>query len=413
MLTNDPGVGRRSFTRIIADHMVVIDVDRMEMRILDPSASVLWLLPEEGGRTSDGITAALAEVFRETVGTVTEGVAARLAEWRDLGWIETCLATSALGLTGRSVPVIRRDGVFRVGDGEAPPVCAATEIRVGMTDADVRICIGQTEESPFADLIARLLGMLSGFPPQTQADRPPGACLSFFAAQERIWIGAPDGWVWADDPSKALSHLMLHIMLAGSPTTTPLPATVHAAAMGRGGGLILMPGLSGKGKSTLTAYLAAHGWLYAGDDVVGLGATEAGDPVVTPFPTAISLKPGSRPILTEYYPQISDLPTLSYAGKQARFLAWPHSSVVGRPQEQRRLRAVVFPRYAPQGACELQKISTLDCLFELIAAGFTAGDKLEPARLERFFDFLEVTPKYRLTYPCLQQAERCLASLPA
>jgi serine kinase of HPr protein (carbohydrate metabolism regulator) len=44
----------------------------------------------------------------------------------------------------------------------------------------------------------------------------------------------------------------------------------HAAAVSRGGHRVLLPGVSGIGKSTLTAYLGGHGFGYLGDDCVAM-----------------------------------------------------------------------------------------------------------------------------------------------
>lgn len=410
MLIGRPDADRRFYARLLDDHLALVDVDRMELRVLNPTASALWLLLGEGGWTRDQLTKALAALFQQDAVSVGPAVAACLEEWDALGWVERRETDGTLRVTGATVPPIRREGVYPAAPGERAPAVPLTEMRLGMVGADVAVRLGHTDDSPFIELLARVKGMLSGFSHgHSQAD-DAAATLTFLAADDRIWVGAPDGLVWSADPSGALSHLMLHLLLAGG-ASAPLLATVHAAAMGRGDGLLMLPGLSGNGKSTLTAYLAARGWDYAGDDIVALTQADGGPLLATPFPTAVSLKPGSWDVLAAHYPEIADLPTISYAEKKARFLPLPAQRLVGATPGERAVRLIVFPRFDPQATGEAEPISTLDALLELIAAGFTAGDRLERARLDRFFDFLEAAPKYRLAYPSLEAAERGLSAL--
>lgn len=412
MLTGNPDADRRFYTRLADHHLVVIDIDRQELRVLNPSACALWLLLGEGERSRDQLADALATLFGLTCDQVSMDVDVCLDEWAALGWVERFNSDGRLRIAGAAARSTRPGEVQAAAPGEKTPAASLTEMRVAMVGADVVVRLGHTFDSPFAELTARVRGLLSGFPVVAGPDDGSATCLSFVAAAERIWVEAPDGLVWSADPSEALSHLMLHMLLAGG-SATPLLATVHAAAMGRGGGggLLVMPGLSGNGKSTLTAHLAAHGWKYAGDDIVALTQADDGPLLATPFPTAVSLKPGSWDLLAGLYPQIRDLPTISYADKKARFLALPAERLVGGAPQERAVRSIIFPRFDPSARGEAELISTLDGLLELITAGFTTGDRMDRARLDRFFDFLEATPMYRLSYPTLEAAEQCLTAL--
>src|SRR5450631_1425294 len=59
------------------------------------------------------------------------------------------------------------------------------------------------------------------------------------------------------------------LLLSWEHPKTEFLAYFHAAAVSRGGRSVLLPGVSGTGKSTLTAYVAGHGFAYLGDDLVG------------------------------------------------------------------------------------------------------------------------------------------------
>jgi hypothetical protein len=64
-------------------------------------------------------------------------------------------------------------------------------------------------------------------------------------------------------------------------------AYCHAGAVSHMGRSLLMPGGSGVGKSTLTGFLAAHGFAYLGDDAIAIAEE---DMSLLPLPTCLSIK---------------------------------------------------------------------------------------------------------------------------
>ncbi|MGH6800936.1 MAG: hypothetical protein ACRECZ_05915 [Methylocella sp.] len=51
-------------------------------------------------------------------------------------------------------------------------------------------------------------------------------------------------------------------------------AYFHAAAASRGGHGVLLPGVSGTGKSTLAAFLTGHGFAYLWDDTIAMSRAD-------------------------------------------------------------------------------------------------------------------------------------------
>jgi hypothetical protein len=70
---------------------------------------------------------------------------------------------------------------------------------------------------------------------------------------------------------------------------------LHAAAATRDGVAVIVPAVSGGGKSTLVAALVAAGFDYLSDEIV---AIEAGPARITGYHKAIALKEGSWPLIT-------------------------------------------------------------------------------------------------------------------
>ena len=66
---------------------------------------------------------------------------------------------------------------------------------------------------------------------------------------------------------------------------------IHAAAVARADVTLVMPGLTGMGKSTLTLELLQRGWSYMSDDIVPVDVSTG---CALPFPKPISIKDPSR-----------------------------------------------------------------------------------------------------------------------
>src|SRR5690606_13499940 len=83
----------------------------------------------------------------------------------------------------------------------------------------------------------------------------------------RVDIQRGDMWWWSGPTNQvvpALHAILPRLALEGS---TTFPA-IHAAAVLGPRGVILFPGASGRGKSTLSAALMAHGYEVLCDDTV-------------------------------------------------------------------------------------------------------------------------------------------------
>jgi HprK-related kinase A len=78
------------------------------------------------------------------------------------------------------------------------------------------------------------------------------------------------------------------------PRLMPEYLQLHASSMEVDGVGVIFPGGSGRGKSTLTAGLLAHGWRYLCDEFALIHAETL---QLHPFPRAICIKKGSSPVM--------------------------------------------------------------------------------------------------------------------
>ena len=181
---------------------------------------------------------------------------------------------------------------------------------------------------------------------------------------------------------------------------TEFLAYFHAAAVSRGGRSVLLPGVSGTGKSTLTAYLAGHGFAYLGDDLVGLARVGWS---LRPLPTCLSLKSGSWPILTSLYPQLADLPTLRCHGRDVRYVEPGEVQYAGSAPS-----VILFPSYARSGGTHLSALAPLQTMTRLLETNTDLHRPATEATLAEFLQFVERTPAYELVYGDLPSAKSAI-----
>lgn len=204
--------------------------------------------------------------------------------------------------------------------------------------------------------------------------------------------------------NQTLSRLV-EVLLSLEHPQQPLLAYCHSAALVRGGHSLLMPGRSGVGKSTLTAFLVAHGFAYLGDDTIAIGE---GKMAVLPLPTRLSIKSGAWAILQPFYPMLPELPILHRYGRSMRYV---------EPQNHDALQAaaaasvIVFPAYTAGQPTRLTQVSPLQTMIQLLGAHARLSSPASEVKLAQLIRFVEQTPAYELSYSELPAAMKAIEGL--
>ncbi len=163
---------------------------------------------------------------------------------------------------------------------------------------------------------------------------------------------------------------------------------LHAGAVRLdGGGLVLLPGQSNAGKSTLVAGLVRAGRGYVTDELIGL---DPGTVVATGYRKAISLDPGAWDLFPDVEPASS--------GTRPEWLIDPtrlHPDALAG-DDRGEVSLVVFPRFQDGAATEAEPLSPAQALVELIRHD-PAPDPLDPAAFDTLTELVRRTPAYRLT----------------
>jgi hypothetical protein len=138
---------------------------------------------------------------------------------------------------------------------------------------------------------------------------------------------------------------------------------IHAGVVAApvGGDAILLPGPSGRGKSTLVAGLCLSGFAYASDELAVVDPVTA---AVRPFAKAICLKEGGWRAVVSSFAEASPRLVAPGEGGMTRYLTPPRLCRADAPM---RVRHVVLPRRCPGAAASLVPIHRSEAVAELAA----------------------------------------------
>jgi hypothetical protein len=276
---------------VAGEGSVLLDRTSSRSHVLNASAALVWDAID-GTRTADEIVEHVAGrtgLARDEVSADVRELLARLAA-RDL--VVAVPRPDEPGRpAGRDVdPGIAGTDPGAVMDHRLATAGAAEVVRVTLAGAHVSI----RSDDPQA---ARLLEVATGSLPRAPSVEAVVEVLDAGGGDgdERRFHVVVDGVLAARSPTAAAAAdaALVHLnLLAVRRTEGRL--LLHAGAVERGGGVVVVAGPSGRGKSTLTAALVRSGFGYLTDELVAV------DPVsgaVVPYPKGLDLAEGSRRLL--------------------------------------------------------------------------------------------------------------------
>jgi hypothetical protein len=171
-------------------------------------------------------------------------------------------------------------------------------------------------------------------------------------------------------------------------------SAIHAAALARPEGAILLLGLSGAGKSTMTAALGHAGCQILSDDISVLWGHEA--PLLAPAAQGVCVWPASREGIELPIDRCRPMP--AYDGK-THFMPEGEPAIAPVP-----LRALVFLKRDGAATPMLERLSDSEALViaSHLLVRFDPGDPARPDHVQGFARLnaaVKAAPGYRLHYP--------------
>jgi hypothetical protein len=184
---------------------------------------------------------------------------------------------------------------------------------------------------------------------------------------------------------------------------------VHAGALRRNGGALLLPGEAGSGKSTLSAGLVAQGFEMMCDDTTLLADAP---PLVRCIPTGICIKRGAYDVLAPHYPKLRSLPEWRRPdGRHARYLAPDEGLRWAEPDATVRARWIVFPRYHPDQDTTLLPLPRHQAMARLLHGVCFLSGSLDERNLETLIAWIEDIDCFELPMSSLDKAAALLNEL--
>lgn len=166
--------------------------------------------------------------------------------------------------------------------------------------------------------------------------------------------------------------------------------TLHASGVYSDNNAIIFSAAAGSGKSTVSAVLKANGLDYISDDFVA--ATPDGH--VYPFPASMSVKDGAFSVLSKYYPELGEkVPEKASTGKMVRYL--PVYNFSENLLNGIRVSCFIFVSYQAESGFRITDVSKKEALQFLLKETWVNP---KPAFVKAFFEWVEKTPFYLMTY---------------
>lgn len=189
-----------------------------------------------------------------------------------------------------------------------------------------------------------------------------------------------------------VAHFLEWLAYSAAIHHADVPLILHAGAVARQGVAVLLPNVSGAGKTTLTLALASRGWLPLTDDVCPL-VEQDDDLVAMGCRRCSHLRMPSQDLLRSLGIAVEGpLGGSSYYYRPQR---WGEPAPVG---------GVVIPRYRMNAPTSMTPITQAECLAQLVAMNFTEGAHPALERRRIAAQLAARVPAFTLTYSSLSEA---------
>ena len=180
------------------------------------------------------------------------------------------------------------------------------------------------------------------------------------------WLRLDDGAMFSDfAPGQALPYVEWAINWCIA-TRCHFYLMLHAAVVEKHGVAMIMPGLPGAGKSTLSSYLAHNGWRLLSDEfcLVRPGTIE-----IVPFPRLVPLKNESIDVIRAAVPEANIGPRFAGTRKGTVAHVVPTNDHA-RCHDAARAGLIVKPRFVSGAATKLEPLDPAEGFVELSKNAF-------------------------------------------
>lgn len=236
------------------------------------------------------------------------------------------------------------------------------------------------------------------------SDRPAIAILSARYEKGQWSIHVNGRRFFTLDHEQQIGLGLMHAARSLLYAKTRYDVAFHAAMVANAGCGVLLSAPRERGKSTLAAFLIAHGFDLLADEPALLQLDTSS---VLALPLPISLKEGSWPLFAGQLPRFEQSPMhIRSDGTKIRLLHPPQYS-----SAPHRITHIVFPHYSPSLPPQIEPVSPFLALRLLSEGGMRLAPHLSGSNFELFLTFICETARYRLRYTSLREASQMLQAI--
>ena len=342
------------------DQLVLWSPTERRLRVLNHTAASVWDLFERPQRQFE-LVEALAEAYGASPEMVESDVTVLVDELVEVGFLcDSAEVELSIGEQAHNAAT----GVIEPGMATIGPIGAlGSSILVGVDDAELH------------QALSAILDPLATATNECWAG--PEIEISVVAADEELSVfrnGALRARssnrdhilrsVLAEVNAAPLEHVRSAVVLHAAGAAFP------GAAGSNGQSLVVFPGVSNAGKSTLVSQLCLRGHAYLTDEAV---AIEVGSLEAQPFHKSICIESSAQQVLSELS-EVLPRPLLSKT--------WdidPRRVGSGRLAAADSIAALVFPKYSHGATTSLEAMQPFEALQRLIANAFDFASVGQPA----------------------------------
>lgn len=328
---------------IIGDEALLLDVPRQRLLAFNATAAYIWTCVEDGLHP-DYFLGEYSAAFARSRDEAARDLANLVHAWEELG-----LLSDAGSQERRPAPA--------QAPTRSAPVATPTVERRFCRMLDTRFELRFTT-SAAAEAAWPALAHLAVAP------APADAVVDITPEGDGYVIGIDGRRAEACEALSELAPQAKSAILVEAVNRHGFAAYFHAATLRRGDALLLLPGVSGSGKTCLSLALAKSGFAYHSDETALLDPETL---AVRAVPLALCVKQPAWGLVAPQYPHLLELPAHDRIdGKVVKYLAPP--TTPGDPALDRAwpVRWMVFPTYRAGADTRLRPLSPAEALRRLL-----------------------------------------------
>ncbi|MEM1390339.1 MAG: hypothetical protein AAGG45_04590 [Pseudomonadota bacterium] len=229
--------------------------------------------------------------------------------------------------------------------------------------------------------------------PGSRTDKPADFCVAVLSAGRKFKVMVDNDVAEQGLSPREIIPQTLSVLFASAINREDFAGCLHCAAIGTPAGVMLIPGVSGRGKTCLSLVLAAQGYTWLCDDLTLM----QGPPwQVRPVPAPACIKSTAWNAMAPHIPGLGRLRThVRVDGKRVKYRPLPSGNSADRAHT---VKAIVFPNYQRTAFAQLETVERVDALEALLGGAIAWRHKLSGQSFSGIARWLEAIPCHRLTY---------------